>query len=156
MHTFQLVACLSTLQRHGLDYRHGTGHGVGSFLNVHEGPIGIGTRVQYAEVALAPGNVLSNEPGYYEDGKYGIRIENVVIVKEVQTKHTFGDKPFLGFEHVTMVPYCRNLINPDMLTHTEKSWLNAYNEEVLKKTGGFFEGDALTTAWLKRETERID
>jgi Xaa-Pro aminopeptidase len=61
----------------GLDYRHGTGHGVGSFLNVHEGPIGIGTRVQYSEVPLAEGNVLSNEPGYYEDGKFGIRIESM-------------------------------------------------------------------------------
>ena len=60
----------------GLDYRHGTGHGVGSFLNVHEGPIGIGTRVQYSEVPLAVGNVISNEPGYYEDGKFGIRIES--------------------------------------------------------------------------------
>jgi Xaa-Pro aminopeptidase len=60
----------------GLDYRHGTGHGVGSFLNVHEGPIGIGTRVAYSEVPLAVGNVISNEPGYYEDGAFGIRIES--------------------------------------------------------------------------------
>lgn len=139
-----------------MDYRHGTGHGVGSFLNVHEGPIGIGTRVQYAEVALAPGNVLSNEPGYYEDGRYGIRIENVVIVKEVQTKYTFGDKPFLGFEHVTMVPYSRNLIDVGMLTESEKSWLNHYNAEVLEKTSEYFKDDALATAWLKRETEHME
>ena len=63
-------------QAEGLDYRHGTGHGVGSYLNVHEGPIGIGTRIQLSEVPLAPGNVISNEPGYYEDGSFGIRIEN--------------------------------------------------------------------------------
>ncbi|KAK3060946.1 hypothetical protein LTR53_019937, partial [Teratosphaeriaceae sp. CCFEE 6253] len=63
----------------GLEYRHGTGHGVGSYLNVHEGPIGIGTRIQYSEVPLAVGNVISNEPGYYEDGEFGIRIENIVM-----------------------------------------------------------------------------
>ncbi|PNP49929.1 hypothetical protein THARTR1_09260 [Trichoderma harzianum] len=140
----------------GLDYRHGTGHGVGSFLNVHEGPIGIGTRIQYTEVPLAPGNVISNEPGYYEDGRFGIRIENIVMVKEVKTKYSFGDKPFLGFEHVTMVPYCRNLIDESMLTGAEKAWLNASNAEILEKTKGFFEDDALTTAWLTRETRHIE
>ncbi|KAL7952570.1 X-prolyl aminopeptidase [Trichoderma compactum] len=140
----------------GLDYRHGTGHGVGSFLNVHEGPVGIGTRIQYTEVPLAPGNVISNEPGYYEDGRFGIRIENIVMVKEVKTKYSFGDKPFLGFEHVTMVPYCRNLIDESLLTGAEKAWLNASNAEILEKTKGFFEGDALTTAWLTRETRHIE
>ncbi|TFB01921.1 putative Xaa-Pro aminopeptidase P [Trichoderma ghanense] len=144
------------LWKTGLDYRHGTGHGVGSFLNVHEGPIGIGTRIQYTEVPLAPGNVISNEPGYYEDGRFGIRIENIVMVKEVKTKYAFGDKPFLGFEHVTMVPYCRNLINESMLSETEKAWLNASNAEILEKTKGFFEGDALTMAWLTRETRPIE
>ncbi|KAM6524750.1 hypothetical protein FALCPG4_010344 [Fusarium falciforme] len=144
------------LWKNGLDYRHGTGHGVGSFLNVHEGPIGIGTRVQFAEVALAPGNVLSNEPGYYEDGKYGIRIENIVVVKEIKTKHKFGDKPFLGFEHVTMVPYCRNLIDTKLLTSEEKEWLNAYNAKVVDKTQGYFEGDNVTLAWLKRETVQVE
>ncbi|KAH6604100.1 hypothetical protein Trco_007546 [Trichoderma cornu-damae] len=143
------------LWRAGLDYRHGTGHGVGSFLNVHEGPIGIGTRIQYTEVPLAPGNVISNEPGYYEDGRFGIRIENIIMVKEVQTKHAFGEKPFLGFEHVTMVPYCKNLINETLLSEAEKAWLNAYNTEILEKTKGYFEGDALTTAWLTRETRHI-
>lgn len=125
-------------------------------MNVHEGPIGIGTRVQYAEVALAPGNVLSNEPGYYEDGRFGIRIENMMIVKEVKTKHTFGGKPFLGFEHVTMVPYCRNLIKNSMLNASEKEWLNSYNLEILEKTRGFFEDDPLTMAWLLRETKQIE
>ncbi|KAH7308239.1 putative Xaa-Pro aminopeptidase P [Stachybotrys elegans] len=143
------------LWRHGLDYRHGTGHGVGSFLNVHEGPIGIGTRIQHAEVALAPGNVLSNEPGFYEDGNFGIRIENMLIVKETQTKFTFGDKPFLGFEHVTQVPYCQRLIDTSLLTDVEKAWLNTYNAEVLEKTRGYFTDDALTMAWLERETQPI-
>ncbi|KAI1338074.1 putative Xaa-pro aminopeptidase P [Xylariaceae sp. FL0016] len=141
------------LWKEGLDYRHGTGHGVGSYLNVHEGPIGIGTRVQFSEVALSPGNVISNEPGFYEDGSYGIRIENIVMVKEVETKNRFGDKPYLGFEHVTMVPYCRKLIDPSLLTETEKKWLNDYHQDILKKTKDYFENDQLTMNWLKRETQ---
>ena len=139
-----------------MDYRHGTGHGVGSFLNVHEGPIGIGTRVQYTEVPLAPGNVVSNEPGYYDDGNFGIRIENIIMIKEVETKYKFGDKPFLGFEHVTMVPYCQNLINPSLLTSQEKQWLNESNIEILEKTRDFFRDDPLTMAWLARETQPIN
>ncbi|KAI0526346.1 aminopeptidase-like protein [Xylaria bambusicola] len=143
------------LWKQGLDYRHGTGHGVGSFLNVHEGPIGIGTRAQFFEVPLSPGNVISNEPGFYEDGSFGIRIENVIMVKEVQTKYKFGDKPFLGFEHVTMVPYCRKLIDPNLLTAEEKQWLNDYNADIFEKTKGFFEKDELTLAWLKKETQPL-
>ncbi|KAI0542396.1 peptidase M24, structural domain-containing protein [Xylaria digitata] len=141
------------LWKEGLDYRHGTGHGVGSFLNVHEGPIGIGTRSQYAEVPLSPGCVVSNEPGFYEDGSFGIRIENIVMVREVQTKYKFGDKPFLGFEHVTMVPYCRKLIDPNLLTAAEKQWLNDYNAEIFEKTKTFFEDDKLTLAWLEKEVQ---
>jgi len=142
-----------TQQKSGLDYRHGTGHGVGSFLNVHEGPIGIGTRKQYIDVALAAGNVLSIEPGFYEDGAYGIRIENLAIVKEVKTQYSFGDKPYLGFEHVTMVPYCRNLIDVNLLTHEEKEWLNRSNEEIRSKTLEYFNDDELARNWVLRETE---
>ncbi|KAM3071960.1 hypothetical protein ACMFMF_007357 [Clarireedia jacksonii] len=143
------------LWEEGLDYRHGTGHGVGSYLNVHEGPIGIGTRIQYSEVPLAPGNVISNEPGYYEDGSFGIRIENIIMVKEVETKHQFGDKPYLGFEHVTMVPYCRKLIDESLLTRREKHWLNEYHADIFSKTRDFFKGDSLTMKWLERETEPL-
>ena len=135
----------------GLEYRHGTGHGVGSYLNVHEGPIGIGTRIQYSEVPLAPGNVISDEPGYYEDGNFGIRIENVIMVKEVQTKHRFGDKPYYGFEHVTLVPMCRKLIDVELLSGRERDWLNEYHREVLEKTGHFFKEDQRTREWLERE-----
>ena len=147
---------LDTLARqhlwaHGLEYRHGTGHGVGSYLNVHEGPIGIGTRIQYSEVPLSVGNVISNEPGYYEDGKFGIRIENIVMVKEVDTKYKFGEKPYLGFEHVTMVPMCRKLIDVGMLTAVEREWLNAYHKEVLEKTKRFFEQDERSRVWVERE-----
>ncbi len=136
----------------GRDYSHGTGHGVGSFLNVHEGPVGIGTRREYADVALSIGNVLSNEPGYYEDGSFGIRIENMMMVVEAKTEHGGGDRPFFGFEHVTMVPMCRNLIDVALLDEGEKKFLNDFHAEVFEKTKGFFEGDELTMAWLKRET----
>lgn len=144
------------LWQEGLDYRHGTGHGVGSYLNVHEGPIGIGTRKHYAEVALAAGNVTSIEPGFYEDGSYGIRLENIAIVREVKTKNQFGDKPYLGFEHVTMVPFCRRLIEPSLLTAKEKKWLNDYHTKVWENTSGHFKDDPLTTAWLKRETQTFE
>ena len=140
------------LWQEGLDYRHGTGHGVGSYLNVHEGPIGIGTRVQFSEVPLSAGNVISDEPGYYEDNNFGIRIENVVVVKEVDTPHRFGDKPSFGFDHVTLVPMCRKLIDPSLLTAGEKDWLNKYHAEVEEKTKPFFKGDQVTLDWLHKET----
>ena len=140
------------LWQEGLDYRHGTGHGVGSYLNVHEGPIGIGTRVQYTEVPLAAGNVISDEPGYYEDGNFGIRIENVIMACDAQTKHRFGDKPYFGFEHVTMVPMCRKLTDVALLSEGEKRWLNEYHKEVLEKTKPFFDGDKRSMKWLEKET----
>jgi Xaa-Pro aminopeptidase len=146
------VVARQFLWSEGLDYRHGTGHGVGSFLNVHEGPIGIGTRVQYSEVSLAVGNVISDEPGYYEDGKFGIRIENMIMVKEVETNHKFGDKPYLGFERVTMTPHCRNLVDMSLLTEAEKKFIDEYHKEVFDKTSKYFENDSLAMAWLKRET----
>lgn len=139
-------------QNEGLDYRHGTGHGVGSYLNVHEGPIGIGTRKNYADVYISAGNVTSIEPGYYEDGEFGIRIENVAVVKEVKTPFQFGDRPFLGFGHVTMTPYCRKLIDVSLLTQDERDWLNDHHKEIFEKTQDFFKDDELTLAWLKRET----
>jgi Xaa-Pro aminopeptidase len=139
-------------QSEGLDYRHGTGHGVGSFLNVHEGPIGIGTRPQYAEVPLSPGHVISNEPGYYEDGKFGIRIENIFMVREVGTSYKFGDRSFYGFEHVTVVPYCRNMIDESLLTKKEKDWLNEYHVDVRGKLSSYFEAGSNTIKWLERET----
>lgn len=143
------------LWREGLDYLHGTGHGVGSYLNVHEGPMGIGTRVQYSEVPISPGHVLSNEPGYYEDGNFGVRIENIIIAKEVDTPQKFGDKPWLGFEAVTMTPICQKLMDKSLLTDAEKKWINEYHAKVWEKTSGYFENDEWTRNWLKRETQPI-
>ncbi|KAJ5833519.1 hypothetical protein N7474_001830 [Penicillium riverlandense] len=143
------------LWKEGLDFLHGTGHGIGSYLNVHEGPMGIGTRVQYTEVPIAAGNVISDEPGYYEDGKFGIRIENVVLCKEVNPPNKFGDKQWLGFEHVTMTPIGRKLIEPSLLSDAELKWVNDYHAEIWDKTHHFFTEDELTTKWLERETKPI-
>lgn len=139
------------LWRDGLDYRHGTGHGVGHFLNVHEGPQGIGTRIAYNSTPLKPGMTVSNEPGYYADGEYGIRIENVVVVREARTPNNFGDKGFLGFEHVTMVPIGRNFIDVSLLSADERGWVDAYHKEVSEKVSPLLEGDARAKAWLHRE-----
>ncbi|EWC45631.1 putative Xaa-Pro aminopeptidase P [Drechslerella stenobrocha 248] len=137
----------------GLDYRHGTGHGVGSFLNVHEGPQGIGTRIQLSEVALELGNVLSNEPGYYEDGEFGIRIENIILVVPAKTEYQFGEKPYWGFETVTMVPMCRKLVDVSLLAPDEKTYLDNYHKEVWEKTSPLLQHDERALKWLKRETE---
>ena len=105
---------------------------------------------------LAIGNVISNEPGYYEDGSFGIRIENIIMVTEAKTKHTFGEKPYLGFEHVTMVPYCRNLIDESLLTRKERRWLNEYHADIFAKTKGYFEPGSVTMKWLERETQPFE
>ncbi|TEB29897.1 putative Xaa-Pro aminopeptidase P [Coprinellus micaceus] len=134
---------------------HGTGHGVGHFLNVHEGPQGIGVRIAYNSTALKPGMTVTNEPGYYEDGKYGIRIENVLLVKEAKTLNNFGDKGYLGFENVTMCPIHTNLVDASLLTEPEKKWLNDYHQEVWEKISPLLKNDTRALDWLKRETAAI-
>lgn len=113
----------------GLDYLHGTGHGVGSFLNVHEGPSGISWRVYPNDPGLQAGMILSDEPGYYEDGNFGIRIETLVKVVEAKTKFTMPSKStFLTFEPVTVVPIQSKLIQADLMTKQEVEWLNGYHQ----------------------------
>ncbi|KAG9311846.1 Creatinase/aminopeptidase [Chiua virens] len=137
-------------------YRHGTGHGVGHFLNVHEGPQGIGTRIAYNSTGMKPGMTVSNEPGYYADGKWGIRIESVVIVREVNTPNNFGKNGYLGFERVTMCPIQTSLIDLSILTAEEKKWLNDYHAEVEFKVAPLLEGkDEHALAWLKRQCQPV-
>lgn len=138
------------LWEHGLDYGHGTSHGIGSYLNVHEGPIGIGPRPAAAKNALKPGHLLSNEPGYYEDGEYGIRIENVMFVKE--TGRVYNGKKFLEFETVTRVPFCRRLIDVKLLTSEERAWINEYHATVWEELHQSFDKHSLELSWLRRET----
>ncbi|KAJ3005384.1 hypothetical protein HKX48_000717 [Thoreauomyces humboldtii] len=127
------VLARTSLWQAGLDFRHGTGHGVGSFLNVHEGPHGIGTRIGFNDTPLEAGMSVTNEPGYYEDGNFGIRIENVLLIKEVKTKHNFGDRGYLGFEYVTLVPMQACLIDVELLVPAEREWLNNYHKKCWEK-----------------------
>ncbi|KAJ8508751.1 hypothetical protein ONZ45_g8992 [Pleurotus djamor] len=143
------------LWQDGLDYRHGTGHGVGHFLNVHEGPHGIGVRIAYNSTPLKPGMTVSNEPGYYADGRFGIRIENIVLVKEAKTPNNFGDKGYLGFERVTMCPIHTKLVEKDLLTKVEVEWLNTYHAEIFEKVSPLLKTDERALKWLERECAAI-
>jgi len=129
----------------GLNYAHGTGHGVGAFLSVHEGPAGISPRYT---IPFEAGMILSNEPGYYEAGAYGIRIENLVAVVESEIA-----PDFLGFETLTYAPIDTRLVAPDLLTPEERDWLNAYHAEVARRVAGWL--DAEDGAWLARATAPI-
>ncbi len=133
----------------GLDYAHGTGHGVGSFLSVHEGPqriAPVGGAYAGGDEPLQPGMILSNEPGYYKAGEYGIRIENLVLVvpKEVPG----AEKEMLGFETLTFAPIDRRLIVREMLSAAELEWLNAYHAEVVAQIGPTLAGE--DRAWLEQ------
>jgi len=139
------------LWQDGLDYRHGTGHGVGHYLNVHEGPHGIGTRIVLNASPLKAGMTTSNEPGYYADGKFGIRIESIVLVREVKTPNNFGDKGFLGFENVTVCPIQTKLIDVTLLSEAEKVWLNKYHAETWEKVSPLLVNEHRALEWLKRE-----
>ena len=113
----------------GLDFDHGTGHGVGSYLSVHEPPQRIS---RTGSVELQPGMILSNEPGLYREGEYGIRLENLVLVTPPTTIKG-GTREMLGFETLTLVPFDRRLIDPALFTRDELAWLNAYHAEVRRK-----------------------
>jgi Xaa-Pro aminopeptidase len=109
----------------GLDYDHGTGHGVGSYLSVHEGPQRIGKRG--GDAALAPGMIISNEPGYYKAGEYGIRIESLVAVQEAFVQ---DGKRYFGFETITLAPIDLRAVELSLLTVEEKAWLKEYHRRV--------------------------
>ena len=127
----------------GLDYDHGTGHGVGSYLSVHEGPAAFSRAARV--VPLQPGMILSNEPGYYLPGQYGIRIENLLLVREAAARPDQA-KPFLEFETLTLAPYERALIDAAALTAAEREWVDGYHARVLAAVAP--ECDAATAAWL--------
>jgi Xaa-Pro aminopeptidase len=130
----------------GLDFAHGTGHGVGSFLSVHEGPQRIAkTGVQ----KLLPGMILSNEPGYYKEGAYGIRLENLIVV-EPAAEIAGGDIAMHSFETLTLAPFDRHMVVPGMLTQEERSWLDAYHARVRDEIGQLVEADM--REWLEAAT----
>ncbi|HQJ60403.1 MAG TPA: M24 family metallopeptidase, partial [bacterium] len=136
------------LWKNGQNYNHGTGHGVGAYLSVHEGPMGISPR--WLETKLVPGMILSNEPGYYEAGEYGIRIENLVLVKQIE--ETKWGK-FLGFENITMCPVDIRAIEPGMLNAEEKKWLNDYHKDVFRNLSPQLGKEE--KEWLKKMTASI-
>lgn len=143
---------LDILARHalwqaGLDYDHGTGHGVGAYLSVHEGPQRISKAA--SKVALQPGMILSNEPGYYKTGAYGIRIENLVRVTTVPTP-TDGDRDMLGFIPLTLAPIDKRLIDPSLLTPDETRWLDDYHKTVFEKLAPQLGGGCRD--WLQQAT----
>jgi Xaa-Pro aminopeptidase len=137
------------LWRDGLDYDHGTGHGVGHYLSVHEGPQRISKLPN--TVALQPGMVVSNEPGYYKTGAYGIRIENLVAVAVVGRTESGVDQ--LGFETLTLAPIDRALVDSTLLTGEERVWLDAYHARVRAEIGPQLDGEA--RAWLEAATEPL-
>lgn len=142
------------LWREGLNYGHGTGHGVGCYLSVHQGPQRVAPALN--DVALEPGMVLSNEPGLYLAGRYGIRIENLcVVVEDAELSRDNPHGPFFGFDDLTMVPYCRKLIDVALLTDGERAAVDAYHARVratLLPQLERFADHAHVRAWLERET----
>ena len=138
----------------GLDYAHGTGHGVGSFLSVHEGPQRIAKSAggqAGTDQELLPGMFLSNEPGYYKTGEYGIRIENLVLVEPRQIDGSEGE--YLGFETLTLVPIDSALVDVSLLTPEEIGWWNAYHARVLEVIGPQLQGDERD--WLEERCRPI-
>lgn len=141
-------AALDTLARQplwdiGLDYAHGTGHGVGSFLSVHEGPQGISSR---SMAPLKPGMIISNEPGYYKAGEYGIRIENLILA--VDDTKASDEQPMLKFETLTLAPIDNRLIDETLLSDAEKAWFKNYHARVYDELSDYLSNDE--KAWLKK------
>jgi Xaa-Pro aminopeptidase len=158
------VFARKSLWEAGKDYGHGTGHGVGSALLVHEGPMSISPRFANTE-GLKRGMVVSNEPGYYEDGNFGIRIENLLEIQYVKAEHNeeapdaepkSTEKKFLKFAKLTMIPIQKNLINLDLMSGEELDWLDEYHEEVWDKVSPLLEKDSPAMRWLQKSCEKIE
>ncbi|MEY4749636.1 MAG: hypothetical protein RIQ60_1850 [Pseudomonadota bacterium] len=148
------VMARAPLWEHGLDYGHGTGHGVGYFLNVHEGPQNISRALPDPGMAMWPGMITSIEPGLYRPGHWGIRIENLVLnvpAEGLEGGGEFGD--FLAFETLTLCPIDTRCIDMGLLREDERAWLNAYHQEVLGRLRPHVSGDA--RAWLEARTAPI-
>jgi len=145
---------IDALARHalwqvGLDFDHGTGHGVGSYLNVHEGPHRI-SKLPNTQ-PLLPGMIVSDEPGYYKTGAYGIRIENLVVVTPAPLPG--AERELLGFETLTLAPIDRALVEPSLMTADEVAWLDDYHARVRREIAPLV--DTGTQAWLNAATRPI-
>jgi len=140
----------------GLDYNHGTGHGVGAFLNVHEGPQGIGFRKRHHEMGFVEGMTTSNEPGYYEEGGFGIRIENICVCVPAETPHRFAGRKFLGFDTVSFAPIQLKMVDASLLTDKEVAWLNDYHAAVRAALSPLLADDPEALEYLERETVALE
>lgn len=138
------------MYKFGMDFKHGTGHGVGYLLNVHEGPQNISPRASSPKYAVLPGMITSNEPGFYEEGKFGVRHENLILCVEKE-KTAYGT--FCEFETITLVPFDLDAIDANMLDDEEKEWLNAYHDRVRKVIGKHLSGKDLR--FLEKATRKI-
>jgi Xaa-Pro aminopeptidase len=140
----------AALWQAGLDYDHGTGHGVGAYLGVHEGPQRI-SKVPNNQ-ALLPGMIVSNEPGYYKTGAYGIRIENLIVVEKLDGVGEAG-REIYGFETITLAPIDRDAIDATLLEPHEREWLDAYHVKVRESLTPLV--DAATAVWLADVTQPL-
>jgi len=138
------------LWAHSLDYGHGTGHGVGYFLNVHEGPQSISKATPEPHMAMEPGMITSIEPGLYRPGQWGVRIENLVMNVSAP-EAGFGE--FLEFETLTLCPIDTRCIEPSLLTQDERQWLDAYHAQVRKRLAPRVSGAARD--WLEKRTQAL-
>ncbi|CAE6423260.1 hypothetical protein RhiTH_010680 [Rhizoctonia solani] len=129
--------------------QHGTGHGFGSFLSVHEGPHGFGI-----DVPLEVGHVITNEPGFYKEGSFGVRIESALVVRRVETKGQFGGDIWLGFERFTCVPIQTRMVKMELLTKDERRWLKEHNRKCKDLLAPLLEDDARALRWIRRESTR--
>ncbi|THG97860.1 hypothetical protein EW026_g4233 [Hermanssonia centrifuga] len=143
------ILARKALWQDGLNYMHGTGHGFGSYLNVHEGPHGFSS-----QVPLVPGHVITNEPGYYKEDAWGMRIESALFVKRIKTKGEFNGDIWLGFERLTCVPIQTKMIKDSMLSKEERQWLKDHNRRCLEKLEPYLREDKRALKWLRREAER--
>jgi Xaa-Pro aminopeptidase len=152
------ILARNALWQVGLNFLHGTGHGVGHFLNVHEGPHGIGFRRPFDDAPLTCGMIVTDEPGYYHDGEFGIRIENILIVESKNTKNNFpaGNGKWFGFRPVTLVPLGLKLIDKSILNKDEIEWINNYHKRCLEEIKPLLEKDSLGYKWLIKETAKLE
>ena len=142
------------LWRDGMDFKHGTGHGIGSYLNVHEGPQRIANT---SSEPLRAGQMISNEPGFYEVGKFGIRIESIYLITRVETQRGFGGKDqWLGLERITQVPIDEKMVDWTLLSSEEKLWLRKHNDACARVLLPHIpKSDKRTRRWLKQYVKRL-
>ena len=129
----------------------------GAFLNVHEGPHGMSLmRKSCDDVGIQEGMTLSNEPGYYEEGRFGIRHENILLVRKVDTESQFGGVQYLGFEHITYVPFQKNMMETSLMSPAEIAWVNNYHQECFDKVSPLLVGQDKALKWLQAATTPLE